>query len=147
MSEISFISNQYTSLLDTTEKINRATITLKKDHLLKSDRREEFKALSVSEENIMEARKEISTFLKFLLDAKETHAQNFEILPKNILKEFQKTIMTIVPTFVDDIKAINNQIAEDKDLDEKQLSILDEIVSTLNNERANLFTKLRTARG
>lgn len=147
MSDISFISNQYSSLFKTTENLNRSVITLKKWNIINSERAKEFRKPVVTVEELKDSRDYIAAFLEFLLTGMETHEQNLEILPKNALKDFQKTINLIFPSFIEVIRNINQLLLEEKDLDAKQLSVLDEIVSTLNNERAALFSQLRTARG
>ncbi len=146
MSDISFISNQYNSLFKTTENLNRSVITLKKWNIINSERGKEFKSLTVSIEELRISRNEWSDFLTFLLTGMETHEQNLGILPKNAIKDFQKTILLIIPDFTEEIRNINQLILDEMDLDSKQLAVLDEIVSALNNERAILFSQLRTSR-
>ena len=147
MSDVSFISDQYSSLLKKTEEINRAIISLKKDILLKSERHEEFKTLSVSEEELMAAITTLSDFLKFLITAEESHTQDLEILPKHALKDVLKTMHAMSETFSEDIQVIYEQLQNNRDLSAEHITILDEIVSTLNDERSMLFSELRTARG
>jgi|GEM_PF-5390408 len=147
MSDISFISSQYNSLLKKTEEINRAIISLKKNMFLKSERQNEFKTISVSNEELIAAITTLSDFLNFLINAKESHSQDLEILPKNAMKDVLKTMHAMSKTFSEDICVIYEQLKKYDDLSVNQIAILDEIVSALNNERSMLFSELRTARG
>ncbi len=147
MSEISVLSNRYTQLVKTTDQVNNSIIALKKRLIINDKRNKQSITLKLSEAELKLAQDYLIDFLKYLLTISVTDLKESEYLPNLVLNEFQCRIENSYPYIKNEINEIIQLISSGKNLDEEQFSILDKMVSLLDNERTVLFKKLRTARG
>ena len=145
MSEISVISNQYNTVVDTTDRVNNSIIALKKRNILLHKEGEH--KFQLSEEELDSAKKYLLHFLEFLKQINDKSIPDSEYLPSIVVRDFQNKIINSVPFFEVELQTIIASISTDKNLEEKQFNLLDKMASTLDNERTALFKKLRTARG
>jgi hypothetical protein len=147
MSEISVLSNQYEKLVKTSDRINNSVIAVKKKDLISRDTvKHQFPKLLISEEDIKEAMTILLSFLKNLNSLLNEESTNSEDLPLIILEDY-KAKLSESPYFKEDLTQLIIDIQENKQLDEKDIKVLDRVLSVLDSERTLLFRKLRTARG
>lgn len=147
MSEISVLSNQYEKLVKTSDKINNSVIAVKKKDLLSRNTvKQQFPKLIISEEDIKEAMDILLNFLKNLNSLLNEESNKSEDLPLIILDDY-KAKLTESPYFKEDLTQLITDIQENKQMDEKDIKVLDRVLSVLDSERTLLFRKLRTARG
>jgi hypothetical protein len=147
MSEISMISRQYKVLAETTDKINSAIIAFKKQFLIAQDGNQNIQTIALSEGELKLAKQDLLNFIAFLFMMTEDKSiTNFDIIPQKSSGDFYKKVVKKA-TFRSDLQEVRIAIETDHKLNLKQFDFLDEIVSTLDNERTVLFKKLRTARG
>lgn len=147
MSEISVLSNQYEKLVKTSDKINNSVIAVKKKNLLSRNTvKQQFPKLIISEEDIKEAMDILLNFLKNLNSLLNEESNKSEDLPLIILDDY-KAKLTESPYFKEDLTQLITDIQENKQMDEKDIKVLDRVLSVLDSERTLLFRKLRTARG
>lgn len=146
MSEISAISNQYKTVVNTTDKVNNSIIALKKRAIANSQLKEKVN-ISFSDDELAFAKDYLVKFLLFLQELQEDNIKDTEFLPKVIVRDFQNRIINSIPFFEEEIKRLVDDISCDKNLQKEQFNLLDKMASTLDSERTVLFRKLRTARG
>ena len=147
MSEISVLSNQYEKLVQTSDKINNSVIALKKKGLLRrKDIHLKHPKLSLSESDYSSARIILLSFLRDLNNLLNEESRTTEDLPLSILDDY-KNKLNESPYFKDELKQLIADLDAEKELEEKDISVLDRVISVLDNQRTLLFRKLRTARG
>ena len=147
MSEISVLSNQYEKLVKTSDRINNSVIAVKKNDLLSRKAiKQQFPKLILSEDDFKEAMDILLGFLQNLNNLLNEDSNKFEDLPLIILDDY-KAKLTESPYFKEDLTELIKDIQENKKLDEKDIQVLDRVLSVLDSERTLLFRKLRTARG
>lgn len=147
MSEISVLSNHYSRLVSTTDKLNNSIIVLKKRLIFKDKSKDQPIALKLTEEELTLAQEYLIDFLNYLLAIPSTDVKDSDYIPNLVLFEFQSRLENSSPFLKDDLKEIIRLISTGKDITEEQFAILDKMVSLLDSERTVLFRKLRTARG
>lgn len=145
MSEISVISNQYNTVVDTTDSVNNSIIALKKRAVLAQKKGNQ--KFELSNEELAFSKKFLSDFLGSLKQLREKGVMESEFLPNIVIKDFQKKVINAIPFFETEVQAIIDSIMGDKELEDAQFNLLDKMAATLDNERTVLFKKLRTARG
>lgn len=147
MSEISVLSNQYEKLVKTSDKINNSVIAVKKKDLLsRNAAKHQFPKLIIYEADIKEAMEILLNFLNNLNSLLNEESNKSEDLPLIILDDY-KAKLTESPYFKEDLTQLISDIQENKQMDEKDIKVLDRVLSVLDSERTLLFRKLRTARG
>ena len=146
MSEISAISNQYKTVVNTTDKVNNSIIALKKRSMVNSQLRDKPK-MQLSDVELENAKSYLVGFLLFLQQLQDDNINDTEFLPKVIVKDFQNRIINSIPFFEDEVKKLVDDISQNQNLQKEQFNLLDKMASTLDSERTVLFRKLRTARG
>lgn len=147
MSEISVLSNQYEKLVKTSDRINNSVIVVKKKDLLnKSSAKQHFPRLILSDEDFKEAMSIILNFLQNLIAMLNEEGSKSDDLPLIIIDDY-KAKLSESPYFKEDLVQLITDIQEGKKLDEKDIKVLDRVLSVLDSERTLLFRKLRTARG
>ena len=147
MSEISVLSNQYEKLVKTSDKINNSVIAVKKKDLLsRKTVKQEFPKLILTDEDFKEAMNILLGFLQNLSDLLNEESNKSDDLPLIILDDY-KAKLNESPYFKEDLTQLIKDIQESKELDEKDIRVLDRVLSVLDSERTLLFRKLRTARG
>ena len=147
MSEISVLSNQYEKLVKTSDKINNSVIAVKKKDLLSRNTvKQQFPKLILSEEEFKEAMAILLNFLQNLSSLLNEESNKSEDLPLIILDDY-KAKLTESPYFKEDLTQLITDIQENKEMDKKDIRVLDRVLSVLDSERTLLFRKLRTARG
>lgn len=147
MSEISVLSNQYEKLLKTSDKINNSVIAVKKKDLLRGrTAKQNFPNLLLTEEDFKEAMSTLFKFLNNLNSLLSDDSNKSEDLPLIIIDDY-KAKLNEFPYFKEVLTQIINDIQQGKELNEKDIQVLDRVLSVLDTERSQLFRKLRTARG
>lgn len=147
MSEISVLSNQYEKLVQTSDKINSSVIAVKKRDLLsRKTGNLQYPKLILTDEDLKEAMAILLSFLQNLNRLLNEENSKSDDLPLIILDDY-KAKLTESPYFKEDLAKLIADIQESKELDEKDIRVLDRVLSVLDSERTLLFRKLRTARG
>lgn len=147
MSEISVLSNQYEKLVQTSDKINNSVIAVKKKDLLSRHTiKHQFPKLILTDEDFKEAMSVLLHFLQNLNSLINEESNKSDDLPLIILDDY-KAKLNESPYFKEDLAQLILDIQDSKVLDEKDIKVLDRVLSVLDNERTLLFRKLRTARG
>lgn len=147
MSDVSILSNQYNQLVATSDKVNNSVITFKKEHLLADENnRIKYPKLAVSPEEHAEAKKTLTAFLdniKKILDENELKS---EFIPSLIILDY-KDKLSKHHDLEDALQVIMRQVANDQPIQDRELLILDDLLTVLDSERSSLFRKLRKGRG
>lgn len=147
MSEISVLSNQYKKLATTSDQINNSVITLKKRYMLKDQQlRRQHPNMNVSGEEVKTALNQLVPFLENVQRILKGEVQESDYIPSIILDDYRKRL-SANQFIVEDIEEIIERIRQGQSVEQRHLSVLDEILSIIDIERNTLFRKLRTARG
>lgn len=147
MSDIGVLSNQYEKLVSTSEKINNSVIAFKKKILSDSDPQKlKHPKLSISPEEIEQAKTFLLSFLENILTILKEDTQQSEYIPSIVLQDY-KDRLSRNTYFSEELESLINQLKKSEKIDENKILILDNIMSVLDHERSTLFRKLRTARG
>jgi hypothetical protein len=147
MSDISVLSTQYEQLVTTSDKVNNSVIVLKKNNMLSSTNvHQKYPKLSVSETEVNSAKSILISFLENVIKIIKGDTHESKYIPSMILDDY-KDRLSKNPYLKEDIDELLRNIDNLKQLDQKHLTVLDEILSVLDIERSALFRKLRTARG
>ncbi len=137
MSSTSQITSEYRNLADVSERVNHAIVVLKKQRALSGKNAEQlYPGLFIPPHEIQDARASLVDFLRQLLaEVKKTdngnaaarHLRGKHITERILNKLIQTLQSNAVPS-------------------EEQLSTLDAILFTVDDERSALYRTLRTAR-
>lgn len=147
MSEISVLSNQYNKLVETSDKVNNSVIVYKKKKLLSEPSNlKKYPKLFISSDDSDLAKNTLLSFLTNLKQILEEDRKESDFIPSIVLEDYKKKLDTN-QYLKEDIESLINFIDKDQVISEENISILDGIMSVLDNERNILFRKLRTARG
>lgn len=147
MSDISVLSNQYDKLVSTSDKVNNSVIALKKKNILSNSAgRERYPKLSVSSEELSNAKVILLSFLGNVEKLLEKDFTESDYIPMIILEDYKKRL-SINPYIKDELKKLLDLLKDNQPIAEENLTVLDGILSILDNERSTLFRKLRNARG
>lgn len=147
MSEISVLSNQYEKLVDTSDKINNSVITLKKRNILNEGKTNElYPRLKVTTDELSNAKSILLSFLENVNKIMKGETQESDYIPSLILQDY-KDKLSRNQFLQEDVNEIVGKLTKDEPIEEKNIVVLDDILSLLDIERSMLFRKLRTARG
>jgi len=147
MSDISVLSTQYEQLVTTSDNVNNSVIVLKKNNMLTSTSvHQKYPKLAVSENEVNSAKSILESFLQNVIKIINGDTHESQYIPSMILDDY-KNRLSKNPYLREDIDELLRNIYNLKQLDQKHLMVLDEILSVLDIERSALFRKLRTARG
>jgi len=147
MSEISVLSNQYKKLVETSEKVNNSVIVYKKKKLLSEPlNKKKYPKLFISFEDSAAAKETLTSFLTNLKQILEEDRSESDFIPSIVLEDYKKKLGS--NQYVrEDIQSLISLINKDDIISDEDITLLDGIMSVLDNERNVLFRKLRTARG
>ncbi len=146
MSEISVLSNQYEKLVEVSEKINNSVIALKKKGILsRKDILKVYPKLSLSASDYSKAAHTVLEFLENLFILLNEEKRATEDIPLIILDDYLNKLKES-QHFKEDLENLISDLRQKKELEEKDIQILDRIISVLDSERTLLFRKLRMAR-
>jgi len=147
MSEISVLSNQYNKLVETSDKVNNSVIVYKKKKLLSEPSNlKKYPKLFISSDDSDLAKSTLLSFLTNLKQILEEDRKESDFIPSIVLEDYKKKL-DANQYLKEDIESLITFIDKDQVISEENISILDGIMSVLDNERNILFRKLRTARG
>lgn len=147
MSEISVLSNQYNKLVETSDKVNNSVIVYKKKKLLSEPSNlKKYPKLFISSDDSDLAKNTLLSFLANLKQILEEDRKESDFIPSIVLEDYKKKL-DANQYLKEDIESLISFIDKDQIISEENISILDGIMSVLDNERNILFRKLRTARG
>lgn len=147
MSEISVLSNQYNKLVETSDKVNNSVIVYKKKKLLNEPSNlKKYPKLFISSDDSELAKSTLLSFLTNLKQILEEDRKESDFIPSIVLDDYKKKL-DANQYLKEDIESLITFIDKDQIISEENISILDGIMSVLDNERNILFRKLRTARG
>lgn len=147
MSEISVLSNQYNKLVETSDKVNNSVIVYKKKKLLSEPSNlKKYPKLFISSNDSDLAKDTLLSFLTNLKQIVEEDRKESDFIPSIVLEGYKKKL-DANQYLTEDIDSLISLIEKDQVISEDKISILDRIMSVLDNERNMLFRKLRTARG
>lgn len=148
MSEISVISDQYEQLITTSDKINNSIITIKKKSLLAVPaNREKYPKLFVSSSALDEANGILLNFVESLQRQIKDDQKDSDFLPFSVAGDYNKKLLSDNPYIMEDLCALHSALAKHEPISQDGLSVLDTLLSTIDQERSMLFRKLRRARG
>jgi hypothetical protein len=147
MSDVSALSNQYETLIDTSDKVNNSIIALKKYFLKRKSKDEKYKALQLSEEDVDQASKYLGHFLCELYKLLDDDIIKFDDIPNIVVEDYLSKLVANIPTVKDDVRELLQSVAVPQKISGEQLEVLDRILMTLDGERKVLFRKLRSSRG
>jgi hypothetical protein len=147
MSDVSVLSNQYETLIGTSDKINDSIIALKKNYLLTEKKGDEkYQSLEVNPDEVSKASEYLTYFLSELTNLFSENESKHEDIPNVIANDYAKNLEINFPRIKTDIETIIKDLSAEKPLNFDQLIILDKILTTLDGERKVLFRKLRSSR-
>lgn len=144
MSEIGIISCHYSLLVNTTDKMNRAIIVLKKQYLINQGT--DNQKLKLSEGDVDSAEADLKDFLEFFIDIQRGKDDpHYKFVPKIIVEKFKND--KIISQSLEELKLIKKRVTKHSPLNKTHFVLLDRLVTILDVERSILFKNLRTARG
>lgn len=143
MSEIGFIS-QYEKLVNTTEQVNNAIISLKKLYLIHLDS-EKYSYIQHKSEDSDTAMIELNVFVGYLIGVfNRNNEPDYSFIPEKVLEKFRTSFSD--PTLANQLKLIKKRLGSKKILDKNQFELLDRMVTSLDIERNKLFKIIRSQR-
>ncbi len=147
MSEISVLSSQYKKLVATSDIINNSVIAFKKKKLLldKANLAKHPK-LEVSKEELNMAKDSLLPFLNNVKQILEEDYLQSEFIPSPILKDYKNKLSADF-YLKEGINKLVDNLGNDLPITDEEIEILDKVLYVVDNERSNLFRKLRKARG
>lgn len=147
MSDISVLSNQYEKLVLTSDKINNSVIALKKDFLLQdSEGAKKYPRLSLTREEVAEAKQVILSFLDNVMKVSDEGSSSSDYVPSIIFEDYKQRLQAF-PYLEEDVSELIQILGKENQVNDKNLNVLDELLAILDFERSTLFRRLRTARG
>jgi hypothetical protein len=148
MSEISHLSDQYKRIVDLSNRINNAVIILRKKEMnTNKELARKYRNIRVKKESIEQARKEISDFLKDILSVIKTKQFQTGKLPYFLIHGFNELIKKN-PYLENDLEDLVHKLdTTGKELTTKDFELLDKILSVIDEDRTNVFRKLRSKKG
>lgn len=147
MSDVSVLSNQYETLIGTSDKINDSIIALKKNYLLTEKKGDiKYQSLEVKPDEVLKASEYITHFLTELTGLFSENESKHEDIPNVIANDYAKNLEINFPSIKSEIENIVEDLNSKKLLNFDQLTTLDKILTTLDGERKVLFRKLRSSR-
>lgn len=147
MSEISVLSNQYEKLVSTSDKINNSVIAFKKKSLLQDkDIKRKHPKLTVSGQELDDAKVTLVSFLENIQNLMKEGNQSSDFIPSLIVNDYKIKLSS--NQYIDeDLRNLIQNLKENKQVSDIEINVLDNILSILDKERNALFRKLRRARG
>lgn len=147
MSEISVISNQYNTMVATSDRINSSVIALKKKSLLQDQQnRSRYPKLAVSQEELDSAKRTLTSFLESVRALLKGDQVQSDYIPSLIINDYKRKLSENV-YLEEDLDAMLLRLQGGQTVDENSIAVLDKLLSLLDKERNSLFRKLRRARG
>jgi hypothetical protein len=143
MSELGYISKRYKRISRLTNDVNRFSIAVKKYSLLRENRfKSKYPKLIISEDEYVEARKELIQFIEDLLQLIKNGASENDIsmLVKN--RAFNSQVVNN-PELNQEFERLLFTLKKNNALHIEQFKPLDTLIGVLDNERSNLFRKMR----
>lgn len=147
MSEVSILSAQFGALSNIVDQVNHAIIVLKTQMVNDRQGQESKVILELEQGELANATDFIKDFLERLKLLEHPDDHSAQLLPNAAVSQLNNTVITEVPDFFDQLRAIQVAIEKQQILIPAQLELLDQIVEALDQERSELFKKLRAARG
>jgi len=147
MSDISVLSNQYDKLVSTSEKVNNSVIAFKKKSILNDDaNKTKYPKLKITTEELEMAKSILVLFLENIQKLLEDDSMESDFIPVTVLEDY-KLRLSANQYLKEDLKKLLELLKQNKPVEEENITVLDNILLILDNERSSLFKKLRTARG
>jgi hypothetical protein len=147
MSEISVISNQYNTMVATSDRINNSVIAFKKKSLLQDHQnRSQYPKLSVSGEELEAAKDTLLAFLRSVRSLLKGEQVQSDFIPSLIVNDYKRKLVGTV-YLEEDLDDMLARLQNGQAVDENAIAVLDNLLSLLDKERNALFRKLRRARG
>ena len=144
MSDVSVLSSQYETLIETSDKVNHSIIALKKQHLLTNKKDKHYKMLKVSPQEIVEATTFIVHFLTDLSNLLKGVTGKSDDIPAMVVEDYVQKLQTNIPSVQTEVNEIVKAV-KNKALESDHLQLMDKILMTLDSERKVLFRKLRSS--
>ncbi|OKS84594.1 hypothetical protein [Mucilaginibacter polytrichastri] len=147
MSDVSILSNQYNQLVATSDKVNNSVITFKKEYLLTDkSNKDKYPKLAVSAEEHAEAKKTLTAFLDNIKKIMDDNELKSDFIPSLIILDY-KDRLSQHHDLENGLKTLIDRVANDQPIENKELLVLDDLLTVLDSERSTLFRKLRKGRG
>lgn len=145
MSDVSILSGQYETLVETSDRVNNSIIVLKKQHLLANDSEQKYSVLQVDDTVIEEASKFVVHFLNNLSGLLNGSSARSDDIPSVVVEDYVQKLHSKIPSVEDELGEIVKAVEKKSALEDEQLQIMDKILMTLDSERKVLFRKLRSS--
>jgi hypothetical protein len=136
MSDMTSLSNDYSSSADFAKELNRAVLLIKKKH---------FGPSSVTPEDEAEARRVVCQLLEAILAqlAGETAAAELSVLiPVDVLERLQENHHGKMDWYREDLRLVQKTLQDTAPLEEKHFSLLDEICDAADAIASASFRRL-----
>ena len=147
MSDISVLSSQYEQLVATSDSINSSAIAIKKQSLLKdAGIKERHPKLSVSDDEVSNARSVLVSFFENVSKLLEEDYKESAFIPITVLDDYKQRLSGD-PYLKEDLLKLVHHLKTNQPVSDNDVKVLDVILSILDSERSTIFRKLRTARG
>jgi hypothetical protein len=147
MSEISVISNQYNTMVATSDRINNSVIAFKKKSLLQDQQnKRQYPKLTVSNEELETAKTTLMSFLSSVRSLLKGDQVQSDFIPSLIINDYKRKLTENV-YLEEDLDQMLVRLQNGQPVDENAIAVLDNLLSLLDKERNGLFRKLRRARG
>lgn len=147
MSEVSMLSAQFRALSKAVDQVNHAVIVFKAQYvnIEQGDGSEDLLELDPGElDHATDYMKDFIDKVASLENPDDKSAPNF---PNAAAAQLQSTVIAEIPDFFEQLRTIRVVIENKQIFTLPQLELLDHIVEALDQERSELFKKLRAARG
>jgi small-conductance mechanosensitive channel len=147
MSEVTILSAQFGALSKTVDHVNHSIIVLKTQAASKEHDEKSKGVLELEPGELEQATDYMNTFLKRVALLEHPDEHSVQLLPNEAALQLTKTVIADTQDFFDQLGTIQAAIEKQQTLTSTQLELLDQIVEALDQERSELFKKLRAARG
>jgi hypothetical protein len=146
MSDISLLSNHYERIVELSNRINDAAIVLKKEALGKYKRKPSADE-NVHQKSVKEAQEDILTFLKEVKGILENNYEESTEIPHFLVNSFNQLakkdryFQKQLEELIQKLKTGQNKLSE------RDFNLLDQLLSIIDDDRTNVFRKLRNRKG
>ena len=129
------------------DQVNQSIIVLKAQMIHEGPSKESSVVAELGQEELKHAIDYMISFLERLALLEYADDHNAQLLPNEAVSQLSSTVIAETPDFFPQLRNIQLTLEKQHILNPVQLELLDQIVETLDQERSELFKKLRAARG
>lgn len=147
MSEVSILSAQFRALSKAVDQVNHAVIVFKAQYVNIEQGDESEDLLELDPGELGQATDYMKGFIDKVASLENPDDKSAPNLPNAAAAQLQSTVIAEIPDFFEQLRKIRVVIENKQIFTLPQLELLDHIVEALDQERSELFKKLRAARG